>query len=174
MNRLYKYILPAIWIAAFFLTDVKYMGFSKHTPVYTHITCIFSHVNILHLLMNIIAYLSIHNLCRQTQITKAALPYSFAAAIAASFLFQSELITVGASGMIYAMIGFLTGAALAGRLTVANRKTATLFLAFITINIIAGFFIPGVNATIHLTSFLTALVLSFIHYKTTLRFNKKH
>jgi membrane associated rhomboid family serine protease len=142
------------------------LGYNRTSPLYTHITYIFSHAGIFHLIINTIAYTSLHNLCRKTRIIKEALPVSFIAATGASFLSVSDTTTVGASGLIYAMTGCIIAAAAARKIRITNKKKFLLFITCITTSIIAGFLNPAINAPIHLLSYTFALAAAFTLYKT--------
>ena len=150
-----KYILPIIWLICFIAFNNKAMGYTHTSPLYTHITYIFAHAGLLHLAINAISYISLHNTIRKCASIKAALTISFISAIAATHLSTYDLPTIGASGLIFAMAGYLYAS--------IKLKTRIIPYTTLAISLIVPFFIPQINAMIHLASFTTSLIITLIY-----------
>jgi membrane associated rhomboid family serine protease len=147
-----------------FLPDRFMLGYRNGSPLWTHITYILIHASPWHLAVNSLAFTSAWRILSRLNILPRTLTLSLAAAVAASFAAQYDIPTVGASGLIFAMLGCAAAAPFAFKhLAVKDWRKYTLFLLVISISIAATFFHPQANAAIHLASFAAAVPLCFLH-----------
>ena len=154
-----------VLVILYFVVDPYQVGYSDTSPLYTHVTYTFAHANLLHLTTNLIAFYFVFNLLHSLNIVKAALVFSFVSAVAASFVYPTPTPTVGASGVIYAMMAAPVAAVLARRLRVTNSRKLIRTYAIIAVATIIQMFILNVNAAIHIASFAINLILLFTFYK---------
>ncbi|MDR2917853.1 MAG: rhomboid family intramembrane serine protease [Tannerella sp.] len=151
-----KYTLPLIWIIFFIIFDNKELGYSNTSPIYTHITYIFAHAGLMHLLLNSLSFIYVYQGLKHYNLTRQSLIISFVIGIAASFLSAYDTPTVGASGMIFAMLGcYITTAGFTNQQM--RRILVTIFLS-LTIPML----IPGINYKIHILSFTAGLTVTYI------------
>ncbi|MDR1097300.1 MAG: rhomboid family intramembrane serine protease [Tannerella sp.] len=154
-----KYLLPLIWLIIHLTLNSRQLGYTLHSPLYTHLTYAFAHAGLFHLIINTVSYISLYNALKGGKIICSSLIISFASAAAASFLSAYQLPTVGASGLIFAMLGCHTA-------TVAlNRKQWKQYSIILLLTLIVPFFIPRVNALLHLLSFTSAALITTIKSK---------
>jgi len=174
----------ATFIILYFILDPHRFGYTHTSQLYTHITYIFAHANILHLAGNIFAFYLTWQILLRLNITKESVITAFFAAIIASFISinsqfsfplsrgQGDVIysqltntpTVGASGLIYAMIAAPIAGILAKRLKITNKKQFIKAYAGIAIATAIQLLIPSINTTTHIAAFTTNILLLFIYY----------
>jgi membrane associated rhomboid family serine protease len=163
--NVFKWIMICMMALCFFLFDNKSMGFSSSTHLYTHITYMFAHANLFHLATNLIVFGCMFTVCDRLNIIKETLVVSFISAVLSSFILMSDVITVGLSGFIYAMMSAPFAAIFSRRLIITNRRIFTQYVIIVAVNLLVGFFVRHVNATIHVASFLIGFVLLSLHYR---------
>ncbi|MEG1544909.1 MAG: rhomboid family intramembrane serine protease, partial [Tannerellaceae bacterium] len=126
--------------------DVSVMGFSATSAWWTHFTYPFFHASWVHLIVNLYAFWKLYD---GKPFGKRTLIYAYTLSVAASFVLPSIIPTVGLSGAIYAFIAF----------RYAN-DTNMLSTLIVSIALLSGYLIPGINGNIHLVSFMSALVMA--------------
>ena len=170
MNTLRNTII-ALLIALYFILDPHKAGYTHTSQLYTHITYIFAHANLFHLITNLIAFFFAWRILAKLNIIKESIITSLLSAILASFVHCSLFIvhskapTVGASGAIYAMIAAPIAGILAKRLKITNRNLFVKSYTCIAIATAIQLLIPNINTTIHIASFLINIPLLFTYYK---------
>lgn len=97
-----QYIAVAIFIIVYIFFD-KSLGFSIGSPFYTHITYMFQHASIIHLVLNSLAFISFYRVLKS--FVKGLMIQIIFISFLVSFYSVQILPTVGCSGMVYAMIG---------------------------------------------------------------------
>ena len=145
---IYVYV---ILIIAYLLTCSSFLmyGVSAHSPWWTHFTHIFCHASILHLLINLyILY--------RLSIIRSTVPYRIATgaviAVLSSFIYISpQLVTVGFSGAVFAMLGISTSEHY-------THKTFMIILA----SILPTIFLPSVAFITHSLCF----AIGFIYHRS--------
>ena len=127
------------------------IGMAAGTPWYTHFTYSFFHVGVLHLIVNCWALLCVvftYDINVRMLLTAFLVAASFPAS-----LFPSAVVTIGASGFIYALFGRIS-------LSVIRKWYFQGWTAFF---IGIGFLFPGTNAWLHLWCYLLGLALAFLN-----------
>ena len=169
------------FLAVFILFDNS-LGYTSASAWWTHITYNFQHANIWHLLVNLIAFWCVFkSLERHIQPYKIV-AISLAVSIVCSFLTAHPTIpTVGASGMIYAMIGMLFSIngvhylKVSKSLKKSNRSIKEhpfcfqmmFFIFCIALALIAGFFIRNSAGFLHLYCFVGGFfAMSLLSFKS--------
>lgn len=129
-------------------------GFSRTSPVYAHFTYVFFHNGLLHLVLNVTGYIYAARLVKATQIgLYTCVGWSYAACTLTTWLSMADAATVGASSLVGAMLGYLTGQVAAlvffkqGRI---NRSVFIPLCIMLSLWLGAGFAVPSVNAWSHL------------------------
>jgi len=151
-----KYIFVLIFLTVFVFFD-KSIGYTDISPIWTHFTYMFQHANVVHLIINSLAFIGMFRVLERV-INKYILAASILSmGFAASFISMYELPTVGISGAIYAMVGMYLALILTKKLTVKDRKKLYIFIASIILCLTVSFFKPNSNYGLH----LICLVYSF-------------
>lgn len=99
-----KYLFIIVFVNVFCLYGIE-LGFAIDSPIYTHLTYMFQHASVIHLVMNSISFFFLWDLCERRIGRLHTIGITITSALLASFVSAEELPTVGASGMIYALIG---------------------------------------------------------------------
>lgn len=150
-----SYLFIAILIAVYFIFDTS-LGYSLTSPIYTHFTYVFQHAGLLHLVANSISFLSFYNLLHRVC---NAFYYPYLIAVLSSFFSEYDKVTIGASGMIYAMIGMTIGYAFKGeKLKITSKKKFALMILLILVSLLIGFFNSS-NNVVHIISLILGIIV---------------
>ena len=151
-----KYIFVILFIIIFIIFDNS-IGYTNISPAWTHFTYMFQHANLVHLIINSLAFIGMFRILEKV-INKYILVASILSiSFTASFLSVYEIPTVGISGAIYAMVGIYLAFILTKKLTVKDRKKLYIFIASIILCLTVSFFNTNSNYGLH----FLCLVLSF-------------
>ncbi|WP_099465549.1 rhomboid family intramembrane serine protease [Parabacteroides provencensis] len=127
------------------------LGYSSSSPIWTHATYQFQHLNWIHLLLNSFTFLSLCKILRKALPLSLILVYAYFTSVIISFFSELDLPTVGASGMIYAMSGMFISISLIGeKLRIVDYSKFSLFLFGITIALVLSAIKPHINFFCHL------------------------
>lgn len=154
-----------LFVLAFLLTYIfcdNSLGYSNNSPTYTHFTFILQHVSVFHLVLNSISLIGIWTATRELRVNKwFILLTSLSSTYIASFISKETIPTVGASGMVYAIIGIYFYVTFTDkRIKIADSKTYLLFLLCIVGSLILSYINPISNFFLHTYS----LVFGFSIY----------
>lgn len=125
------------------------VGVSFQSPVMARLLYSFFHANIFHALINLWCFLSIMFIYEASLMR---LLFAFAVAILVPDWALSVTPTVGLSCVCYALLGSYSFE--------VQRKL--YYLSWMVIYIGIGFFLPGVNAMIHLYAYSVGLIYSLL------------
>lgn len=128
------------------------LGFSSSSPVYTRISYLICHTNILHLIINLFAIYKMREYAEAKietmingKVTRYIMPAMIMCAVLATFGSEMNLPTVGLSGVLFAFIGFVT--------VIIHNKFSIYYIAITIIFNAIGYFIGNVNIFIHIIAF---------------------
>lgn len=151
-ESLLKYVFLAAFIAVFIACGNE-LGFTVSSPLHTHFTYMFQHAGIWHLAMNALAFYSMFTVLARCTGQCILAVITVVCAFAASFLSAHDTPTVGASSMVYAMMGMYIAMALRGRrMVIRNGRQFGMYCLCVVICLAASFFREGSNFTLHLVS----------------------
>lgn len=160
-----KYLFILVFIIIYILFGIE-LGYTNTSPLYTHITYIFQHASILHLIINSISFIVVFTMLDKLTERRMFLPVSFTIGVLTSFLAMYDIPTVGVSAVIYAMIGLYIGLTLFYKdIKIADTRKYLLNICIITIGLTISMIRTNSNFHIHIISlilgFLISLLLSF-------------
>lgn len=138
-------------------------GYDLNSPWWTHITYIFSHINLLHLFLNSFVIFGLFKTLQRIYNKWHLSLWVFFIAILMSFLSEYELPTVGASGMAYALVGIMIGLVVKKQLIFAKRINLYIFSIGITIGVIVSYFKGTSNIALHLLCLVSGFLVSLSH-----------
>lgn len=157
-----KHIIPAIFITVY-LTGCQQLGYSTQSPLYTHFTYMFQHANIIHLIINTYSYTTLFNKLSATIPPLRLATYTYSAALITSFCSAHPTPTVGASGMIMALLAiYITLPILGKKLTIVSQKRFYTWVTFTLLTATITSWLPAINALNHLFAFITGTLLALI------------
>jgi len=140
-----QYLIVIIFIIVYLVFDLS-LGYSLTSPLYTHFTYSFQHASILHLVFNSLAFIGFYRVLKNY--IKYLFPIIVLIAFCASFPTEYTLPTVGASGMVYAMIGMYIGMILIGKIKI-NKKDAWIGLISLVLMYSISVFKESSNSYLH-------------------------
>jgi membrane associated rhomboid family serine protease len=153
-----KYGFVLLFIIVYFFFG-KELGYTTTSPLWTHLTYMFQHAGIMHLVLNSIAFIGLFGI-----LEKIGNKYFLSIAILSIAFFASlhsahEIPTVGISGAVYAMTGIYFIAIAVGKLRVKDKKKLFTFILSILICLAISFFNKNSNFRLHLYCLLFPLLL---------------
>jgi membrane associated rhomboid family serine protease len=155
-----KYIFIFVFILTFTLFGTS-IGYTKVSPLYTHLTYMFQHAGIVHLAMNSLAFIGMFRTLEKF-ISKWTLSLLVTTiSFVSSFISMYDIPTVGASAMIYSMIGIFIGiTTFCTHIKIANIKKYLLFISVIAISLTISLFKSNSNFILHLISMAVGVITS--------------
>ena len=141
-----QYLIVLIFITVYLISDLS-LGYSYVSPFYTHFTYMFQHAGWMHLILNSLAFIGLYRAI-SIQI-KWLFPLILFIGFYCSFLAVHALPTVGASSMVYAMIGMLFGLIKTRRMKIKNLW---VFIFSVVLMITVSFFKHSSNTGLHVWS----------------------
>lgn len=153
--------MPFILILFFFYAigsfiDMRAFGISTTSPWWCLFTYSFVHLSFTHLLVNAFVFLSYWRKMKGIINLYFFIPLIITVPVIAAILSAHTDITVGASGIIYAIIGIYIVA------FPLPRNVLIKFITLIVLSFALTCFLPTVNTGIHIYSFLLSLVVSLL------------
>lgn len=147
MQRKKISIIVLLTVIYFFQPHVSEIGFSDTSSVCSHFTYQFYHASILHLITNCIAFY----VCLNERVfsVRKSLLIAYTISVICSFFLMRDIPTVGLSGLVFALLGITYGSYVS--------KYNTLMVA---ICVAPGFFMPNVNAMLHLYCLMVGFTIS--------------
>lgn len=149
-----KYVLSLLFVIIHVLFGNE-LGFSTSSPWWTHFTYPFQHAGFIHLIINMLVFVTASRVMEKFISWKILFPVIYSFAVTASFLAEQSLPTVGASGMIYAIFGMEAVIVLFNRST---GKQKAFFFAAISLMLLVSFLNTGSNFMVHLLSFVLGII----------------
>lgn len=158
-----KYLFILIFIAVYGLFSID-LGYAAGSPLYTHFTYMFQHAGIFHLVLNSVAFFSVFNSLQRFLNTWFIMASIFISALGASFFAVYDKPTVGASSMIYTMIGMYIGVTLFRKdIKIADIRKYLLFIVTILLGLVISYFKNDSNFFLHVYTCVAGLGLSGMH-----------
>lgn len=155
-----KYLVILILILVYSIFENE-LGYTNSSPLYTHITYIFQHASILHLIFNSLAFIGMFTSLEKFANRWLFLSASFLCAVLSSFGAIYDKPTVGISGVIYVMIGLYIGITLIYKgAKIADTRRYLLFIFGIVFCLVVSLFHENSNFILHLYCLLCGLAVS--------------
>jgi membrane associated rhomboid family serine protease len=160
-----KYIFVLIFILVYIFSGID-IGYTISSPFYTHLTYMFAHAGLMHLIINSLAFVGMFHALEKLHICKRwilALTV-MACGFIASFPTQFNVPTLGSSSMSYAMIGaYLVWIWRCKTIKITDRTKFITFITCICISLIISYCKNNSNFMLHLISLLAGGMFSGLH-----------
>ncbi|MFV0587069.1 rhomboid family intramembrane serine protease [Bacteroides reticulotermitis] len=155
-----KYIFILIFLITYCSWGLE-LGYTTSSPLWTHLTYMFQHSGIMHLTINSVAFIIVFHGLQKILNVWTIVILMLLCGFAASFLSMYDIPTVGASSMIYAMIGLDIGLTLFCRqIRIANTRRYLLFLFCLVFTLLVSLLKQNSNFFIHLYSLILGVIVS--------------
>jgi len=151
--------------AIVFLFFGNELGYTYRSPWWNHLTYMFQHASLFHLTINAVAFLSFYRLVERFIPPRTVALYIVVIGFVLSWVCVYPVVVVGASAMVYALIGMYLYFVAVRKLVYRNRNTMILSLCSISFFLFIGFFNPHSAGCLHLLSIVSGFILIFIHFK---------
>lgn len=146
-----QYIIVLLFIIIYLISDLS-LGYYYLSPLYTHFTYMFQHAGWMHLILNSLAFITLYRVL--SKYIKYLLLVIIVIGFCASFLSVYLVPTVGASSMVYAMLGMCVGLEITKQWKLKNIK---MFLFSVCLMLCISFFKHSSNFGLHVWSLVFGL-----------------
>lgn len=158
-----KYLFILSFILTYLFLGLE-LGYTATSSWSTHITYSFQHAGLMHLLLNCISFFFLFRVLEKYIASWHIAVIALSIAFAVSFLCIYSRVVVGASAMIYAMIGIYFFLVFIGKIDIKNKIQLFTGIAFIILSIIISFFKPNSAGLLHLLCLISGCIISSIYY----------
>lgn len=157
-----KYIFVLLFIVVYCVFGLE-LGYTTSSPFYTHITYMFQHSGIIHLAFNSIAFIAIFYNLQKVVNTWIIIASILICGFGASFMSMYDIPTVGASSMVYAMVGIDIGMTLfCKQIKIANTRRYLLFICTFLFCLSLSAVLHNSNFLVHIYSFIFGFIIGII------------
>lgn len=163
-----KHLLILIFILVFIFFGHE-LGYNASSPWWTHITYNFQHADWLHLIFNSVSFFYIFRALERFIRPRLIITVSLLAAFTASLFCIYDVPTVGASGMVYAMVGMYFALVSAKRVRYKDKTRLYIFIACVALFLTVSFIKQNSAGMLHLLS----LIFGFSEEILIIYFKKK-
>jgi membrane associated rhomboid family serine protease len=136
------------------------LGYTASSPWYTHVTYIFQHANFMHLALNSISFFLLFKVLEKFFSSWNIIIVSLISAFAMSFFCMYDQPVVGASGMIYTMLGMYFFLICHKQIRFKDKATLYVFIFSVTTFLVISFFKPNSAGLLHFLCFLSGFIIS--------------
>jgi len=155
-----KYLFVFIFIVVFILFGLG-LGYTSTSPIYTHFTYMFQHAGIIHLIINSLAFISMFRQVEKYMNKFLLSGLIILCAFVSSFFAMYQIPTVGASSMVYSLLGIYLGLiTLSDKIKIADTRKFLLFIFCITVVLSVSYFKHNSNFLVHIYSLLIGFMIS--------------
>lgn len=159
-----NYIISIIFIIVFILFGTN-IGYSTTSPAWTRFTYMFQHSGVIHLACNTFVFISFFKILVKIFPIIKLIVYTYLAGILASIGTAYPVVTVGASGMIYGMIGlYMSAIFISKKLTIIDKKKFITWFCIIIIATMATLFQKNINGVNHVHGLISGILIGIIDY----------
>lgn len=148
-----------------FLTAGNNIGYMNVFPVWKHFTYVFQHASMIHLLLNALSFYFLFGALQQFIKTARIITISYGSAVAMSFFTAYTAPVVGASGMIYAMIGIYIHLITQNRIRFKDRNGLIVFIVSVATFLIVSLIKTDQAGMLHLLCMTAGFATSYLTRK---------
>lgn len=146
-----KVLLIFVWLLVFAFFGLE-LGYTATSPGWTHLTYSFQHASFIHLILNCIGFYYMTKALENRYRPVLLVGVAYLISVGVSFLVYYDKPVVGASGLVYALIGMFAWVVLTNlpRLSGKARQNNILFLSVVSVSLLISLFNPHSAGLIHL------------------------
>lgn len=151
-----------LFILTFFITYIFFgleLGFTGPTPIWKHVTYMFQHGSIWHLLINSFSFFLMFRLLQRYIKSGHITVMILTAAFSMSFLCTYTRVVVGASGMVYAMLGMYFYLVSIRFIRFKNKMSLVLSVISVLTFLTISFFKHNSAGMLHLSCLLSGFTI---------------
>lgn len=158
-----KILVIILWVVVYVFFGIE-LGYTATSPWWTHFTYSIQHGSVMHLLLNSVAFFYMMRALESRHRPWVVLAVAYAISVGASFVVYYPKPVVGASGMIYAMIGMFAFMVMINlhRFKGKARTNNIVFLFSVAVMLIISLFNPHSAGLIHLVCLVAGAVWAWI------------
>ncbi len=163
-----KYLVVIAFVIVYFLFGLD-MGYTAHSAWWTHFSYSFQHGSLMHLFINSVGFIAIYGLLERFIHPVKFLTAAYFIAVVSSFVCTYPTTVVGASGVIYAMIGMYLALLLFKRVHYRYKSDLLIFILSVAVFFVIGFLKQNMAGMLH----FVCLIMGVVFGSVCLKFFKK-
>jgi membrane associated rhomboid family serine protease len=152
-----KYVIIVVFVAVYVFFGTE-RGFTADSAWWTHLTYWLQHGSIMHLVLNVVSMLGMMAILERFMRPAVMLTLAIVIAIGVSWLVSYSIPVVGASGVVYALIGMYMLLIVRGRIRFASTFNLWLFFVSVFIFLIISFVKTNSAGMLHFLSMCAGFV----------------
>lgn len=146
----------------------NFRPFTSNGEWWRLITCVFLHINVIHLVFNMLAlaYVGVYlePILGRVRFAVAYLLTGFSASIL-SFWWNDFTVSIGASGAVFGMFGVFLALLFTDLIEPKTRKQMLISIAvFVFVNVLSGFAKVGVDNAAHVGGLIGGVIIGFSYF----------
>jgi len=154
MKSLFILTCIIVYLVSFWV-DVRVLGFTAEAPSYTRLTYMFTHIGLLHLVLNMVSFHFLYTSVNMVIKSGVLFPVMILGAFLATYGAEMDLPTIGASGVVLFLFG--------GYAALYPSRNLLIYLSvFAVVNLVTYYF-KNTNIFVHLHAFIFGLLFTLIY-----------
>lgn len=155
-----KYLFIFAFVGVYYFFGLE-LGYTVTSPWWTHVTYMFQHANVWHLLLNSFSWWVLFKALERFYRPWVIAAGAMLVAVVASWLCVYSVPTVGASGMIYALMGAFLMLVATGKLVYRRRADLILLIVSVVTFLVIGFIKHNSAGLLHLLCLVAGFGFTF-------------
>lgn len=139
------------------------LGYTAVSPWWTHFTYMLQHGGVMHLCINCLSWWLFFTAIERFYRPVVIVAISILVAVVASLIVSYPIVVVGASGMVYTLVGAYLLLVMQRKLVYRNKKALYVFIFSIVTFLIIGFVKHNSAGVLHLLCLVIGFCCAFIH-----------
>lgn len=156
-----KYLFILTFILCFALFDTN-IGYTNTFSLWTHFACQFQHAGTVHLVINSLSFIAMFRLLEKFVNRWLLSLIIVAAGFVSSFLSMYDTPTVGASAMVYAMVGMFVSIITCSGMKIPDKRKFAMFIVGTVACLSVSALKENSNFLLHLFSLVNGLIAGVV------------
>lgn len=157
--------MRTIFIITFFIVFLAFgndIGYTSTLPIWKHFTYVFQHGSVLHLIINSFSFYMLFGMLQRFIRPSVIIAIGYTSAVVMSFFASYGVPVVGASGMIYAMLGIYLYLIKTKRIIFKDKFVLNTLLISIALFLIISLIKTNQAGLLHLLCLVSGLTISYV------------
>lgn len=159
-----KLIFPIIFFITYMVATATgaNLGFTATSPFYTHITWMFMHGGWVHLGLNCFSFYVMFRAVERFIHPWALVVVMITVCIASSYALHYTVPVVGASGMVYVLVGLYFRLIVGGKLVYPSKLAMVVGVSSVVLSIAISFYKSNSAAAVHLFCLIEGFIIGLV------------
>lgn len=161
-----RVLFIGLCIGAYFFVPPTLLAHAPNSEFYTYITYIFMHGNVWHLAVNMLAFNALWRLLKQIIRPAELMGVVMTSAVVGALLVPYNVPVMGASAVIYTLLGIWARLILAGRIAFTSKFDLHMAVVSVVAFSLVGIFKANTAGALHTVGLLVGFVYAYSRFRT--------